>query len=122
MSRKIIGVTVGTPTSPAKIKHDIEPEIKEYVDTQLGDLDAALDAILAMFIPHIAFTVGGTECTAIEGMTWGEWCESDYNTIGAYIQDTLVRTNEERAISIDLIAVKRDEVINSGVNYDVIRY
>lgn len=52
MSRKIIGVTVGTPISAAKIGHDIKPEIKDYVDEQLdeqlGDLATALDAILAI--------------------------------------------------------------------------
>lgn len=48
MSRKIIGVTVGTPTSPAKIAHDIKPEIKEYIDEQLGDVEAALDSIISL--------------------------------------------------------------------------
>ena len=33
----------------------------------------------------ITFTVAGTEFQAEEGMTWAEWCESDYNTHGAYI-------------------------------------
>lgn len=47
MSRKIIGVTVGTPISPAQIKRDIEPEIKEYVDEKLGDVDTALDELHA---------------------------------------------------------------------------
>lgn len=45
---KIIGVTVGTPISPAKIKTEIEPEIKEYIDEQLGDINTALDGIIAL--------------------------------------------------------------------------
>lgn len=48
MSKKVIGITVGTPISPAKIKKEIEPEIKDYVDGKLGDIDSALDAILAI--------------------------------------------------------------------------
>ena len=44
----IIGITVGTPTSPEKIAHDIEPEIKEYIDEQLGDVEAALDSIISL--------------------------------------------------------------------------
>jgi hypothetical protein len=48
MSKKIIGVTVGTPISPAKIENDLKPEIKEYIDEQLGDIDTALDGILAI--------------------------------------------------------------------------
>ena len=42
MSRKIIGVTVGTPTSPAKIAHDIKPDIKAYIDEQSTQLSNAL--------------------------------------------------------------------------------
>ena len=30
--------------------------------------------------PLITFTIGGTEYQAQEGMTWGEWVESEYNT------------------------------------------
>lgn len=30
----------------------------------------------------INFTIGGTEFQAEDGMTWGEWIESEYNTDG----------------------------------------
>ena len=43
---KIIGVTVGTPVSSAKIGNDLKSDIKDYIDEQLGDIDSALDAIL----------------------------------------------------------------------------
>ena len=46
MKRKIIGATVGTPLSTAKIGHDLKPEIKEYIDEQMGDVNSALDIIL----------------------------------------------------------------------------
>jgi hypothetical protein len=48
MSKKVIGITVGTPISPAKIKEEIEPEVKNYIDGKLGDIDSALDGILAI--------------------------------------------------------------------------
>jgi hypothetical protein len=32
----------------------------------------------------ITFTVGGAEYQAEEGMTWGEWVETNYNTSGYY--------------------------------------
>ena len=32
----------------------------------------------------ITFTINGTEYNAIEGMTWGEWINSDYNINSAY--------------------------------------
>ena len=47
MSRKIIGVTVGTPISAAKIGNDLKPEIKEYVDEKIGDVETALDELHA---------------------------------------------------------------------------
>lgn len=34
----------------------------------------------------ITFTVAGTEYQAEDGMTWAEWCESDYNTQSAHIE------------------------------------
>lgn len=39
----------------------------------------------------ISFTVAGTEYKAVEGMTWTEWCDSEYNTDGYYIDGTFVR-------------------------------
>ena len=34
-----------------------------------------------------AFTIDGITYYAKEGMTWGEWCESDYNTAGYYVKN-----------------------------------
>lgn len=48
MSRKIIGITVGTPISAAKIGQELKPEIKEYIDEQLGDIETALDSIISI--------------------------------------------------------------------------
>lgn len=39
MSKKIIGVTVGTPISYATIKDNIEPNIKSYVDSKCGRIE-----------------------------------------------------------------------------------
>lgn len=33
----------------------------------------------------ITFTIGGTTYYAEEGMTWGEWVDSEYNTGGFYL-------------------------------------
>ena len=37
----------------------------------------------------ISFTIDGTSYQAEEGMTWGEWCESDYNTGSYYVNENL---------------------------------
>ena len=34
---------------------------------------------------QISFTIAGTTYYAEDGMTWGEWVESDYNTANAYV-------------------------------------
>ena len=36
----------------------------------------------------ISFTIDNTTCQAEEGMTWGDWVYSDYNTVMAYIATT----------------------------------
>ena len=33
----------------------------------------------------ITFTINGTSYQAEDGMTWAEWCDSEYNTIGAVV-------------------------------------
>ena len=38
-------------------------------------------------ISEITFTVDNVAYKALEGMTWGEWVSSDYNTAGATIMD-----------------------------------
>lgn len=53
MSRKIIGITVGTPISAAKIWQELKPEIKEYIDERIGDIETALDTAIALCDSYI---------------------------------------------------------------------
>lgn len=53
MIKKIIGNTVGTPISIAKIGQDLKPEIKEYIDERLGDIETALDTAIALCDSYI---------------------------------------------------------------------
>ena len=43
----------------------------------------------------IIFTIDGTSYTAEEGMTWGDWVESDYNTLGLKDSSTAITTQDE---------------------------
>ena len=73
---------------------------KADIDAKLGDIEAALDAILEMqesllppaTISFVIEWVGDTyNFEAIEGMTWREWCNSEYNTAELYItEDNMV--------------------------------
>lgn len=74
---------------------------------------------------EISFTIGGTEYKALEGMTWAEWCDSDYNT------DNFIYSNEfmivcksialggyyNNAISFNGITVSPNEEIVSNYAY-----
>lgn len=55
------------------------------------------------------------ECTAEEGMTWGEWVNSDYNTVGAYETDGYVEISDMYSGSQPL--GNFDEVIVDGNHY-----
>lgn len=39
---------------------------------------------------EITFTVSGTSYQAEEGMTWGEWVDSEYNTGGFIVKSSLI--------------------------------
>lgn len=39
----------------------------------------------------ISFTIDGTSYQGVEGMTWGEWVNSEYNTAGFYITNNSIR-------------------------------
>lgn len=60
------------------------------VNAAVGDIEAALDSILTIqenLIGFITFTVSNNHMIAVNGMTWSEWCDSQYNTVGVHIND-----------------------------------
>ena len=177
MSKKIIGVTVGTPTSVAKIRRDLEPQIttdlllahevsavEVYVgeDDQvsignegihinntnsgiflnngaklridgkdvMGDMETALDNIIAIqeeLIGTITFYFEDSDinlqatCTALNRMTWAEWCNSKYNPNYAYIDEDgyvcTVSNDEYVARSGEVTVERADWIIISGTFY-----
>jgi hypothetical protein len=70
----------------------------------------------------ISFTIEGTTYQAVEGMTWREWVESEYNTDGYFIQDQEVHRSNTSVVSFltssySLTSVSTDEIIKDGVAY-----
>lgn len=53
----------------------------------LGDIQSALDAILGSGVTLITFTIAGDTYQAEDGMTWGDWINSSYNTGGFHVYD-----------------------------------
>lgn len=57
----------------------------EYVDSILGDINSILESIINSSPNIITFTIMDIEYQAEEGMTWGEWVDSKYNTTDFYL-------------------------------------
>lgn len=66
----------------------------------------------------ITFTIDGTSYQAESGMTWAEWCESEYNTAGFYIFGGFeVRLNNKTLVDASMFAVSAESEIVSGEAY-----
>lgn len=73
----------------------------------------------------ITFTIAGTTYQAINGMTWGEWVNSEYNIIGAYIQNNFIYVKDKGSNAhIDTspygsgsLPMSTTEIISDGIYY-----
>lgn len=61
-----------------KIKH-------KYIPEEIKKLGKSLPLYTGEYVIPISFTIDETSYQAEEGMTWEEWCDSDYNTINAKV-------------------------------------
>ena len=83
--------------SVALLKQCMEQCVKS---DELGDIETALDSIIAIQdsligAKEITFTIKDSynntaTYTALEGMTWGEWCNRKYNTLGLIAHDNIL--------------------------------
>jgi hypothetical protein len=111
---------------------DPSVDLKNYVtrdnlavelDKITGDIDAALDTILAIQKEligalTITFFINGMECTAKEGMTWLAWMNSEYNTIGAYSSDDgIIYIGLQEVCYLDNSRVGINEQISANESY-----
>ncbi len=65
----------------------------------------------------ISFTIGGTTHQAEEGMTWEEWCDSEYNTDSYYIESGMVMLNAGTYIA----RISLNDIIQSEASYDTLK-
>jgi hypothetical protein len=88
-----------------------------YTKTEIDNLELItvndIDIICGV-VSIILFTINSTTYQAEEGMTWGEWVESDYNTGGFYLSaydannilstyGTYIKFNNNDVIRSDII-------------------
>lgn len=60
----------------------------EQMRGELGEIDAALEHIIRIqndLVGYFTFYFSSTKCVAVNGMTWEEWCNSEWNIINASI-------------------------------------
>lgn len=62
----------------------------------------------------ITFTIKGIEYQAEKGMTWGEWCSSEYNTSTCFISGSFVITGAGCAVQLNGYGVVSTDVVISG--------
>ena len=92
------------------------------IQEELGDIETALDSIIAiqrelMGITLISFTIQSTEFQGEKGMTWREWCESDYNTSVFYIISDGSRYDGYMGNDEQYFTFSLDDVIEQGSLY-----
>ena len=96
-----------------------------YLEGRFGDIESALDAILAIQneltgetpVVTITFTIDGTVYTANDGMTWGEWIDSKYNTDGFIAGDIHVHKDGLDVCTEEGSTVCLDEIITANAEY-----
>ena len=67
----------------------------------------------------ITFTVDGVEYQAKEGMTWGEWCNSEYDNERFYIEldDSICDSDSRYFIGTEVDYVYASDIIQKNYNY-----
>lgn len=76
---------------------------------------------LSSFTTLITFTIGGTTYQAENGMTWAEWCESEYNTNKYFSDGGGIKDNKgvyNVCLEDDIYtSVSDNDIIFAGYNY-----
>lgn len=65
----------------------------------------------------ITFTIDGTTYQAMNGMTWGEWVDSEYNTGGFSIISGNIVKNNFVIVEVGNIFVKETHIIDPSKGY-----
>lgn len=92
---------------------------KEFYDWFTGVTEEITASVEDEFI---SFTVGGTTYQAEEGMTWGEWIDSEYNTEDFSVQYGTVRIGNSQYhnyVTYNEVRVTPTDLIIDGVVYGI---
>ncbi len=70
----------------------------------------------------IAFTIDGTSYEAKEGMTWTEWCDSEYSPSSAEVGTSVVYFSTNNIIQTSAAYVTPSDVITANTAYTTVYY
>jgi len=65
----------------------------------------------------ITFSIDGRSYEAYSGMSWGEWIERSYNTIGLYISGTAVMVADNTPLLLNGVIVNIENTIQANAAY-----
>lgn len=63
----------------------------------------------------ISFTIGSTTYQAEEGMTWADWCASEYNTDGWY-EHPMTGTPSDGYVAVTLVTMEDEIIVDTEYN------
>lgn len=84
------GYIATLPCKDYKMETDVVVEAPEGAEVPTVEEWDGTGVVIEGLVKLISFTINGTSYQAEDGMTWSEWCDSDYNTIGATVEDNRI--------------------------------
>lgn len=114
------GYIATLPCKDLKMETDVVVEAPEGAEAPTVEEWDGTGVVIEGLVKLISFTLSyGTEFQAEEGMTWGEWCESDYNAENFSVQWDTVRIGNTRYndyVTYNGVRVTpTDLIVNGGV-------
>lgn len=73
------GYIATLPCKDLKMETDVAVEAPEAVEVPTVEEWDGTGVVIEGLVKLISFTIDGTSYQAVDGMTWAEWVESDYN-------------------------------------------
>lgn len=83
---------------------------------------AELEEVSDEPVKLISFTVNGTPYQAESGMKWGEWVYSSYNTLGCFIENTIVFYGDNDPLGLSNTTLTNSDVIQENAAYKSTSY
>lgn len=114
------GSTATSLTLPDDIKwaNDEAPTIEANMIYQVSVLKGLASVLEFSNVSLISFILNGITYSALQGMTWADWCNSNYNTIGAYVSGNYIYAGAG-GITYNNAAVSPSEVIINNRQYTI---